>query len=67
MKYAELKEKTDAELKELLATESAALREFRFKIGVGQMKAFHKIAEAKKTVAQIQTILKERARTVETK
>ena len=61
MDYAELKDKTEAELKELLAEQASMLRDYRFKVGVGQMKAFAKIQEAKKTAARIRMILKARA------
>ncbi|MFA5127758.1 MAG: 50S ribosomal protein L29 [Patescibacteria group bacterium] len=67
MELAELKEKSVAELNELLKEQSASLRDHRFKVASGQMKTFNKISEAKKIVARIQTILTQRSIAADTK
>jgi ribosomal protein L29 len=61
MKLAELKEKSVADLNELMKEQAVLLRDYRFKVASGQMKTFNKISEAKKIVARIQTILTQRS------
>ena len=61
MELAELKEKSVADLNELMKEQSVLLRDYRFKVASGQMKTFNKISEAKKIVARIQTILTQRS------
>jgi len=67
MELAELKEKSVADLNELMKEQSALLRDYRFKVASGQMKTFNKISEAKKIVARIQTILTQRSSAADTK
>lgn len=67
MELAELKEKSVADLNELLKEQSALLRDYRFKVASGQLKTFNKISEAKKIVARIQTILTQRNDAANTK
>ena len=59
MDFAELKIKTAAELKELLAGLQAEQRELRFKALSRQLKQVHRPAEVKRTIAQIMTLLKQ--------
>jgi ribosomal protein L29 len=58
MDFAELKNKTVAELKEILAEERAKLRDFRFKAKAGALKQVHLVPIARKTVAHIVMLLK---------
>ncbi len=60
MKIKELKLKSDAELKTLLAESRDNWREIRFKVAQRQLKNVSSIKVVKKTIAQILTILKQR-------
>jgi len=60
MKTRELREKTTEELKKLLLDEKAELVELRFDVSAHQEKNVKKIGQIKKTIARIETILKER-------
>lgn len=62
MDFDELKYKTDKELRELLFEKRDLVRELSFKASERQLKNPTKIAEAKKTVARILTMLKMRER-----
>jgi len=60
MKWKELKEKSDGELKKLLKGSREHLREVHFKVANDQLKNVREIRKVKKTIAQILTLLKER-------
>ncbi len=60
MKTRELREKTTEELNKLLLDKRAELVEFRFDVSAHQEKNVKKINQVKKTIAKIETILKER-------
>jgi ribosomal protein L29 len=58
MDYQEIKTKNAVELKELILEKSEELRDLRFKLQSQQLKAMHKIQDAKKTIARLNTALK---------
>ncbi|KKU27348.1 MAG: hypothetical protein UX39_C0001G0068 [Candidatus Magasanikbacteria bacterium GW2011_GWA2_46_17] len=58
MDWADLKNKGKNELNEVLANTRAELRELRFDSHT--LKQVHKIKEARKTIARIQTLLRQR-------
>ncbi len=60
MEIKELKIKSDDELAKLLLEWRDKLRDWRFRVGSEQIKNVREIREAKKTVARIKTLLKER-------
>lgn len=59
MEFNELIQKNIEELKEMLSEHQALLRELRFKAHSGALKAVKTISQTRKTVAQIQTALKQ--------
>ena len=59
MEFADLKRKTEKDLRLLLAEKRNELRELRFKAGEGQLKDIRQIREARVLIAQILTVLKE--------
>lgn len=60
MDFADLKNKTDIELKEILATEKVKLHDARMKGAVRELKGHHVIGVARKLIAQITSILASR-------
>lgn len=60
-KITELKQKNDAELKKDLAQLREQSREARFKMHAQELKSNRDIANIRKTIARILTILRERA------
>ncbi|MFH1171760.1 MAG: 50S ribosomal protein L29 [bacterium] len=61
MTVKELKEKTDAELQVLLRSERDRVRDLRFKISQDQHKDVRDLREARKLVARILTLQRERS------
>jgi len=57
MDFADLKNKNNEELKQLLAEHSDELRSLNFKVKSGQLKQVHKLKEIKKEIARIQMLL----------
>ncbi|OGH71136.1 MAG: 50S ribosomal protein L29 [Candidatus Magasanikbacteria bacterium RIFCSPHIGHO2_02_FULL_51_14] len=60
MEIADLKRKTEKDLRELLREKRTALRELRFQAGEGQLKDVREIREARKAIAQILTLLNQK-------
>lgn len=60
MKIKELREKEKKELEELLIENREKLRDLRFKVVSRQFKNIKEIGKAKKLIAQILTIIKEK-------
>jgi ribosomal protein L29 len=60
MKISELREKTDLELDRLLAEYRNKVRDFRFKVAARQLGDVRDIRDAKKSVAQILTLMRSR-------
>lgn len=61
MKTKELKEKPETELRALLGETRERLRDLRFRVGTAQESHVREIREARRTIARILTILKERS------
>jgi large subunit ribosomal protein L29 len=61
MDYTELNNMPEKELRELLAEKRHELRELRFQASERQLKQLHKLNDAKKTIARIETVLSARA------
>jgi len=57
MKMKELREKSEAELQKLLADNRRTVLELKLKALQGQMKRANQYRDAKKTVAQVMTLL----------
>ena len=57
MEYKDLMQKSDTELKKMLAEERATLHDLRFKASVNQLKDVVAIKNAKKMIARINTRL----------
>jgi len=62
MEISELKDKTEIELKEILAEQNQSEREARFLAAGGELKHAHQLKEIKKTKARINTVLNARLR-----
>ncbi len=60
MEFAELKNKNVTELKEILADQRALLREYRFKAKANALKQVHLVPAARKIVAQVVMLLKDK-------
>lgn len=60
MDFEELKNKPESELNEVLAEQRGKLREARFKARSKQLKQFNTIANFRKTIARILTVLRQR-------
>lgn len=60
MTVKELREKSDGELKQLLKDERERVRELRFKVSQDQHKDVRELREAKKLVARILTLMREK-------
>jgi len=60
MKFQELDQKSEAELQKMLVTLREKVRDLRFQVAARQHKDVRDIAETKKTIAQILTLLNQR-------
>jgi ribosomal protein L29 len=60
MKIREIRAKSTQELKEMYEDLTQKLRDLNFKLASGQLKDVREVRKAKKTIAQILTVLKER-------
>lgn len=60
MKTKEIREKKDEELKRILAEEREKVREYNFKLAQEELKNHRDRRKAKRNIAQILTVLKER-------
>lgn len=60
MDIKELRDKTDIELERLLAETREKVRGLRFRVAAKQLSTVREIREARKTVARILTLLKDR-------
>ena len=60
MKITEIREKTSAELMELLREQKAQLFNLRFQHAINQLDNPAKIVETKKTIAKILTVITEK-------
>ncbi len=60
MKIRELREKTDLELERMLVELRDKVRDYRFKITARQLSGVRDVREAKKTIAQVLTLRRER-------
>lgn len=56
-KIKELREKTEAELKNVLKDKGESLRKFRFEMGHGKVKNMKEAREIKKDIARILTLI----------
>ena len=61
MEFADLKQKSDKELKEVLNEQRAHLRTLQFKVSERQLKQVHEINKTKKIIARILTALAKRS------
>lgn len=61
MKIKDLREKTEKDLDKMLATERERVRDLRFKVSQRQLKNLRETRNAKKTIARILTLKKEKA------
>ncbi|NCP17084.1 50S ribosomal protein L29 [Candidatus Kuenenbacteria bacterium CG_4_9_14_3_um_filter_39_14] len=61
MKAKELRVKTITELKTLLSERREALRNMRFKVAQRQLKKVHDLKAAKRDIARILTIIKQKS------
>jgi ribosomal protein L29 len=64
MDIKELRQKTDKELVELIATLREQLRHFRFEVAADAVKDVRDIRDVKRTLARALTIMSERAKSV---
>lgn len=60
MKIREIRAKSTQELKEMYEDLTQKLRDLNFKLASGQLKDVREVRKAKKTIARILTVLKER-------
>ncbi len=60
MEFAELKTKSVAELKQILAEQRALVREYRFKAKANALKQVHLVPIARKIIARIAMLLKDK-------
>lgn len=56
MKFKELKQKNEIELKKLLADSREKLRDLRFRVASRQLKDVRQIRKIKKTIAKVLTL-----------
>ena len=63
MDLKDIKAKNEQELRKDLSALREKLREMRFKLGFKEMKNTQEIAQVRKTIARIMTVLKERSLT----
>ena len=57
MELSELKQTSPAELTRLLQEQRSMFRDLQFQAHEGQLKQLHKLADTKKTIARILTLL----------
>ena len=62
MNASELRDKSDAELQQLLATKAGDLMHFRLQMATGVVENVRLSRNARRDIARIQTILNERTR-----
>ena len=60
MKIIELKEKTEKELRDMVGVLKEKGRDLRFQLAAGRIKNTREIRSTRKTIAQIQTIMREK-------
>ena len=60
MKITEIREKSSAELMELLKQQKAELFNLRFQHAINQLDNPHKIADVKKDIARVMTVIREK-------
>lgn len=60
MKIKDIREKTEKDLEKMLAAERERIRDLRFKVSQRQLKNLSEIQGAKKTIARILTVNKEK-------
>ena len=60
MKIIELKEKTEKELRDMIGVLKEKGRDLRFQLAAGRIKNTREIQSTRKTIAQIQTIMREK-------
>ncbi|MBP8599831.1 50S ribosomal protein L29 [Patescibacteria group bacterium] len=60
MNYHELQEKTDTELRLLLAEKRVALKDLRFRAASGQLKSVREIRATRELIARLLTLLNNR-------
>jgi len=60
LEIKELREKTEAELRKLLAAQREQMRDQRFAISASQLKNHQALKKTKQVIARIMTILKEK-------
>ncbi len=60
MEFAELKTKSVQELKQLLAEQRTLVREYRFKAKANALKQVHLVPVARKIIARITMLLKDK-------
>ena len=60
MKINEIREKTSAELETLLKEKKAELFNLRFQHAINQLDNPHKIADVKKDIARVMTVIREK-------
>lgn len=61
MKMSELREKSIAELKEMLVEAKEKLRELCFRVSTRELKNVREIRKVKQQIARLLTVLKEKA------
>ena len=59
MKFAELKDKSKEELRDLLLQKREELRKLRFKASEQQLKQLHTIREIRREISQIMSLLQD--------
>jgi ribosomal protein L29 len=62
LKFKQIKEMGETELRNVLAQTRGQLRQFRFLAGQGELKQVHTVKQLRKTIARISTALTERKR-----
>ncbi len=60
MKTIDVRKKNDSELKKLLSELEAEIKEFRFGMSGGQKKNIRRARQARKDIARIKTVLREK-------
>ena len=60
MKITEIRSKSSAELMELLKEQKAELFNLRFQHAINQLDNPHKIADVKKDIARVMTVIREK-------
>lgn len=62
MKVAEIRKKSDDELKQMLEQERRSVSNLRFRMAASQLDDPSQVEKSRRTIARIQTILKERTK-----